>query len=247
MSKLWFASSMRPYPEDDPPYYNLGDFPWTVAYERQWQAVKEELTKLVEEKDREFQSSSLLYEKLGPTGKWHNLQFFYWKKRMKFYHDLKKCPTLHSLIKQTPGIVSAGLSRLEGHSIIPEHRGDTNGTVRAHFGIEIPAGIPDCGFTVNNEDRSWEEGKWMIFNDACQHKAWNNTGKRRIVLLIDVVRPQFMHKKNLICTFILARHVSFFYHRSKFIAKMPVWIKTIMFGIALCFIYVAKPVHNLFR
>src|SRR6185312_16112660 len=127
MSKLWFASSMRPYAEDEPAYYDAKDYDWATDFEKHWPEIKQELGKLVEEKDKEFQPATLLYEQLNPKGHWSNLQFFYWNLKSQM-GDLKKCPVLYSLFRKYPSIVSAGLSRLEANSVIPEHRGDTNAT-----------------------------------------------------------------------------------------------------------------------
>jgi aspartyl/asparaginyl beta-hydroxylase (cupin superfamily) len=245
MSKLWFGSSMRPNPEGEPSYFDVKALPWVVTLEQNWSIIKEEAMKLVAEQDKSFVTSSLIYEKVGTKGTWTNLQFFYWG--MKFSGNLEKCPTLHKIVKGIPGVVSAGFSRLEPHSDIPPHHGDTNAAYRCHMGLEIPATLPDCGFKVGGIEKSWEEGKCLVFNDAHEHTAWNHTDKRRIIIMIDVLRPEFMHKKNLICAFILARYVSFFYNRSKFINKMPAVFKTILFAIALGMIYVFKPLYNLLK
>jgi ornithine lipid ester-linked acyl 2-hydroxylase len=159
----------------------------------------------------------------------------------------RKCPKTMQYLKKIPGLVSLSISQLAPNSTIAEHTGDTNAIVRCHLGIEVPASLPDCGLGVNGEQRSWAEGKWIVFNDAYKHTAWNNTGKRRIIIIADIIKPEFMDRKNIACAFILTRHVSYIYHRVKLIAKMPVFLKTLLFGFFLSLIYVFKPVYNLFR
>jgi len=115
------------------------------------------------------------------------------------------------------------------------------------LGVEIPAKLPDCGLKVNGEEKSWEEGKWIVFNDAYKHAAWNNTDKRRVIIIMDFVKPEFIDRKNIACAFILARHFSYIYHKVRLIARMPVFIKTILFAFFLGSIYVLKPVYNIFK
>ena len=47
--------------------------------------------------------------------------------------------------------------------------------------------------------RAWEEGKVILFNDAQNHYAQNLTNQKRLVLLIDVIRPEFITFKTEIC------------------------------------------------
>jgi beta-hydroxylase len=42
---------------------------------------------------------------------------------------------------------------------------------------------------IGNEVRSWEQGKVLIFDDAYEHEAWNETAEQRVVLFVDFVKP----------------------------------------------------------
>jgi aspartyl/asparaginyl beta-hydroxylase (cupin superfamily) len=245
MPKLWFGSSMRPYPEDDPPYYDPAQHPWTKIYEDNYIAIKDELARLVlEDRDKHF-DPSYLYSHIDENRGWSNMKFLLWG--MKFMNPKRRCPVLYKAMQQTPGLVSIGLSRFAPNTNLVEHNGDTNGTYRCHFGLDVPAGLPDCGIRVGGKSRTVPNGKFVFFNDAHKHTAWNNTDKDRIIMIVDVIRPEFMNKKNMICAFVLARHVSYFYHKSDRIKNFPQWIKTIFFTIALGGIYFLKPVYNLFK
>ena len=140
-----------------------------------------------------------------------------------------------------PGCHLFHSSRLEPHTQIKEHHGETNAIMRCHFGIEIPAGLPDCGMKVANEEREWQEGKWLFFNDAQHHTAWNNSDKRRILLIIDVIRPEFLSRKNYICARVLAGH---FLNVNKTLANLPRPLKIIFFAIALPIMFIVRPVYN---
>ena len=51
--------------------------------------------------------------------------------------------------------------------------------------------MPDhCRLRVGNETRSVTFGKAMIFNDAIEHEAWNDSDQTRVVLLFEIWRPE---------------------------------------------------------
>jgi ornithine lipid ester-linked acyl 2-hydroxylase len=245
-NQLWYGSSRRPFPGNEPWYFEVQDIPWAVNLENNWDMFRQEIIDFIKEKDNKFISTAIFYESINDTKSWTAIMSLFWG--MKVSNELnKKCPQLAGLLKQIPGLVSVTISRLSPHSTIAEHEGDTNGIMRCHFGIEIPGGLPECGFKVNGESRSWEDGKCLVFNDAYRHSAWNNTDKRRIIIIMDIIRPEFMGKKKIICTSILARHVSYLYNKIKLIKKMPSFMKTILFAIVMGLVYILTPVYNFFK
>jgi aspartyl/asparaginyl beta-hydroxylase (cupin superfamily) len=242
--KLWFGSSMRPYPEDEPPFYKPENFTWARHFEENWAIIKEELAPFIAEKAVVKNANSLLYEHFSNDPKWSKLYLF-WGARVS--NELQKCKVLNNLFKEIPGLVSITISCLEAGATIPEHSGDTNGTMRCHFGIETPEESTDCALKVGGEEQYYRNGKWIMFNDGHKHSSWNKTNQRRVVFIFDVIRPEFMNKKNMICVFILTRYASYYYNHSKIIHNSPAFIKTILFGIVLSAIYIGKPVYNLFK
>jgi ornithine lipid ester-linked acyl 2-hydroxylase len=245
-NQLWFGSSQRPYPANEPWYFNATDFPWVAGLENNWADWNPEIAAFIKEKDDKFVSTAVFYEEINSSKSWTAVMSLFWG--LKISGEMKaKCPHLAKLLKQVPGLLSLSLSRLDAHSTIAEHEGDTNAIIRCHIGIEVPETLPECGFKVNGEEKGWATGRCLLFNDAYRHSAWNNTDKRRIILIMDIIRPEFRRKKNLVCTFILARHVSYLYNKIKLINKMPVFMKTILFAFVMGFIYILKPFYNLFK
>jgi aspartyl/asparaginyl beta-hydroxylase (cupin superfamily) len=52
----------------------------------------------------------------------------------------------------------------------------------------VPA---SCGkLRCGSEERAWEEGRLMIFDDSIEHEAWNNSDEERVVLLFEIWRPE---------------------------------------------------------
>ena len=201
MKKIWYSAKGKPYPENEPAYYDVDHFPKLQEIEKRWPEIKPELESFIKEKDRNFEANA--YQGIKIEGAWNSLTFMFWGFYMasELY---KKCPVLASHLKQVEGLVSLSFSRLAPHSSIARHRGDTNASIRCHIGIEVPAGLPACGIKVNETEKGWEEGKWTLFNDACIHSAWNHSDKRRVVLIMDIICPEFLKKKNSVCAHIIA-------------------------------------------
>jgi aspartyl/asparaginyl beta-hydroxylase (cupin superfamily) len=241
MGKVWYASSGKQYKEDEPAFFDPTQYEWAKGIEQNWSELKKEIDSLISEQDKSFTSNS--YTGLVTNNGWSSLSFLFWGYPQKDYALLKtKCPGLTGYLAKIPGIVSISLSRLSPQTILNEHRGDTNAVFRCHLGIEIPASLPQCGLKVGNEEQSWTEGKWVFFNDAWKHSAWNKTDSRRIVLIVDVLRPEFSSKKRVICTDILARHVLFHYQeRSKIIKGLPRFLKGVLFLMICIPLYIKGP------
>ena len=111
--------------------------------------------------------------------------------------------------------------------------------------MEIPDTIPQCGFRVKNEWRSWEEGKLLVFVDANNHEAINLTNKDRFIFLFDVIRPEFISKRNYISSTVLT---SLFLQKRvegfPFLYKSPLWTQVIAGHVLTPFAFVAARIRN---
>lgn len=72
------------------------------------------------------------------------------------------------------------------------------------MGVVVPADLPEAGFRVNGQERAWREGEFLFFCDGYVHSAWNHSGSDRIVMIIDVLRPEFLGRKRFVCATVLA-------------------------------------------
>jgi aspartyl/asparaginyl beta-hydroxylase (cupin superfamily) len=82
---------------------------------------------------------------------------------------------------------SVYFSVLEPGSRIAPHTGITNARLIAHFPLIVP---DDCGLRVGGETRRWEPGKALVFDDMTEHEAWNDSEHIRVVLIVDLWRPE---------------------------------------------------------
>lgn len=104
-------------------------------------------------------------------------------------------PVTMNVLRQIPGMATAYFSHMAPHSVVPPHTGDTDAYYRVHLGLKIPAALPTCGIEVAGEKRSWEEGKCLAFNDIYFHTTWNDTDQERVVLIVDILRPEFRDRQ----------------------------------------------------
>lgn len=178
-------------------YYNASEFEWSAKIEQSWQDIHKEVLALVKNNESELKPY-FAKEMVNAPKKWKALSFYFWGLKMS-KNAIYSCPKTISVLNQIPDLISASVSIMEPHAEIKPHYGDTDAIFRCHLGLEIPGELPECGFRVGYEDRSWQEGKLLIFNDAAYHKAWNYTNKRRVILLFDIIKPQYKRKKKWIC------------------------------------------------
>jgi hypothetical protein len=100
------------------------------------------------------------------------------------------CPNLYKILNK-PYISNAMLSILDANVDIPEHFGYFKGYYRYHLGYIIPEYKNNKPFIVcGNEKYEWKEGKGVLFDDMFNHYVRNDTPYRRVVLYLDVIRPE---------------------------------------------------------
>jgi aspartate beta-hydroxylase len=180
------AGTGRPgvYPElEARPWYEPARFQVARELEAHAEAIQAEILAL---DGGRFHPES---EPIGRSGAW-DVAFLYERGRR---HDAT-CAALpvttkviegETTIRTTPGLIY--VSRLRPHTHIAAHRGPHNLRLRCHLGIAIPDG--DCAIRVGNETRRWRSGAALVFDDFCEHEAWNHTDEDRIVLIVDLWHP----------------------------------------------------------
>ena len=70
--------------------------------------------------------------------------------------------------------------------------------------VLIPTLLPECGLKVAGITKPWIENEIIAFCDAHVHEAWNMSDKPRIVIILDVIKKDFLAQTNEICSVVLA-------------------------------------------
>lgn len=77
--------------------------------------------------------------------------------------------------------------------------------MNARLIVHLPLIVPgQCALRVGNETRAWREGELLIFDDSIEHEAWNSSQEPRIVLILDVWRPELTAKERDLVAAMLA-------------------------------------------
>jgi aspartyl/asparaginyl beta-hydroxylase (cupin superfamily) len=241
--KIWYSFLGGISEDDDIGYYDNANFPWVKLLEGNFAVIKNEIQDYIKKNEEEikpyFNNSLVTKEK-----SWKTFAFFFWS--WKVNKNIKQCPQTNKILNQIPHIISASVSIMEPGVQIKPHRGDTNAIVRSHLAIVAPVGLPDCGFAVNEKERSWKEGEVFIFNDAAKHTAWNHSDKRRYVLLIDVIRSEYINKKYTVCSMVLGGLVmQSVFQKLPFLKLLPKFGKAIMLYIHVGLINTLLRIRNI--
>ncbi len=243
-SPIWYSYTLEPYAfkDQEESFFNNDDFDWTEDLRRNYEAIrKEALFYIDQHKLKPYFNKSLL----SKQNSWKTDGLLFWGYFIR--KNYKHFKTSWETIKKIPGLVSFSISVLEPHSAIKEHNGDTNAIIRVHLPLIVPEGLPNCSFTVNNITRPWEEGVPLLFNDAQLHKAQNLSNQRRIVLLIDVIRPEFLNKRSEICAKVL-NGLSWQWQTQRYpnVRKLPLWLKKLSWSFSRFVIRVALKINKIF-
>jgi ornithine lipid ester-linked acyl 2-hydroxylase len=242
--KPWYSFFDRSdYRGPEPGFYETGNLPWAKHIEENYPVIKKELEELLQSDSamKAYFNSSIVDKKLS----WKTFSLSWWNVQLP--SNQKKCPQTTQIISRIPNLVSASFNLLEpGANILP-HCGDTNAIYRCHLGLSIPGVLPECGFKVKEESRSWEEGKLLVFCDANKHTAWNLTNKPRFIFLFDVIMDKYADQKNMICANVLGS--LFLQKRAQYLPLLANTPMKLQFGIhfiikSLILFYV--PVRNAF-
>lgn len=196
---LWFSLyDHKEYKSSDASFVDMNSYKGIIDLQNNWEQVYNEFKKYSNVNTIESHFNTMMVEK---PKSWRVRSLRVWG--TEIYDVQKHFPQTMKLLNSIPNTVSMGFNILEPNSKIKPHCGDTNAIYRCHLGLQIPNDSKSCAIKVLNEEKKWEQGKVIAFEDAFKHEAWNNTNEIRVILLFDVLKPEFADQKNKICATIL--------------------------------------------
>lgn len=194
--RVKFIESPYTHPLQDPPFFIPGvpakpwhdpaDYEFVGPLEEAYPVIKKELLELLDSEGRGFQA--YVNEYADVVAGWNTFNFFFFGE--KFEENCARCPETTAVLESLPGFEKDHImfSALNPHSVITPHYGPMNGIIRAHLPLIVPNG---CYIKVGDEERPWEEGKVMVFDDSFLHQVWNHSDHLRIVLFLNFWDPVF--------------------------------------------------------
>jgi ornithine lipid ester-linked acyl 2-hydroxylase len=173
----------------NPPIYDNAVFPWAREIEAEWRSIRAELERVLTRKEdlpgfHELASDvSVISQDRG----WKSFMLCGYGFRSEA--NIALCPQTWRICRKIPGLITVMFSILEPGKHLPAHRGPYNGVLRLHLGLIVPEPREALGIRVENQVYRWQEGEAVIFDDAYEHEAWNNTPHTRVVLFVDFIKP----------------------------------------------------------
>jgi aspartyl/asparaginyl beta-hydroxylase (cupin superfamily) len=98
------------------------------------------------------------------------------------------CPKTAAALRSTPGVSSAMFSVMQPGKVIPPHRGPFRGVLRYHLALVVPSD-GECFIEIEGRRHYWREASGVVFDDTRTHRAVNATSAPRVVLFVDIIRP----------------------------------------------------------
>jgi len=193
------------------PFVDPAEIPQLMELEKHWRVVRAELEEIL--KFREaipgFQDISPDQRHLATEKNWRTFVLYGFGRKIE--ENCKQAPETTRLMEQIPGIRTVWFSILAPHYHIPEHRGVSRAMLVSHLALIIPGDGSECRIRVHDQTRNWREGKVLIFDDNYLHEVWNDSGKERVVLFMNLDRPMRFWGRQVHALFLFLLQFSAFY------------------------------------
>jgi|ERR1043165_8790759 aspartyl/asparaginyl beta-hydroxylase (cupin superfamily) len=178
-------------------FYKPEIFPELNVLKQNWEGIRDEILAF-EKKNGALSGMSTINPANVYGGNWTviYLMSFLWK----FHRNRARFPFTTKILDQIPNAVFAAISILPPNTEIAPHYGDTNGIVRAHLGLIVPAAYPTIAIRVGTEEMGWKEGELLCFINVQRHSVWNRSTQKRYVLMIDFVPEALKSRTMEICS-----------------------------------------------
>ncbi|KFP77475.1 Aspartyl/asparaginyl beta-hydroxylase, partial [Acanthisitta chloris] len=158
------------------------------SLEKNWKLIRDEGLAVMDKKSSLFLPED---ENLREKGDWS--QFTLWQQGRKNENACKSVPKTCALLERFPEATGCRRGQIKYSIMHPgthvwPHTGPTNCRLRMHLGLVIPK--EGCRIRCAQENRAWEEGKVLIFDDSFEHEVWQDAESYRLIFIVDVWHPE---------------------------------------------------------
>jgi beta-hydroxylase len=169
-------------------FYDTSQFPFVAELESQWQVIRDEFLRLETNRLIPWPEKHLYENSKNQEGAWSVMPLYAFHRKLHDNCGLFAQTT--AVIEKIPNLASSTFSVVTAGTHIAPHKGYegySEGVLRGHLGLICP---PNCRMRVEQEVRSWEDGKLLIFDDMMEHEVWNDSDQRRLILIVDIKIPE---------------------------------------------------------
>lgn len=184
LSNAWYTGA-------EPAFYDVEKLPGTKILRENYETIRKEIVDYYESQGDRIEANFTPYAYAEKGWRTANLYSYF----LRYPDVCARFPKTDAVVRQIPGMCLAQVAVLDPHTRVKAHLGDTNALIRSHLGIVVPGTLPEIGIHVGHEKRAWVEGDVFAIQIARRHYAWNDTDHHRIVLVVDVMRPEYMDRR----------------------------------------------------
>ncbi|KAM9166677.1 aspartyl/asparaginyl beta-hydroxylase isoform 5-T5 [Pangshura tecta] len=158
------------------------------SLEKNWKLIRDEGLAVMDKGKGLFLPED---ENLREKGDWS--QFTLWQQGRKNENACKGVHKTCALLERFPEATGCRRGQIKYSVMHPgthvwPHTGPTNCRLRMHLGLVIPK--EGCRIRCASENRTWEEGKVLIFDDSFEHEVWQDADSYRLIFIVDVWHPE---------------------------------------------------------
>ncbi|XP_050796729.1 aspartyl/asparaginyl beta-hydroxylase isoform X12 [Gopherus flavomarginatus] len=158
------------------------------SLEKNWKLIRDEGLAIMDKGKGLFLPED---ENLREKGDWS--QFTLWQQGRKNENTCKGVHKTCALLERFPEATGCRRGQIKYSIMHPgthvwPHTGPTNCRLRMHLGLVIPK--EGCRIRCAEENRTWEEGKVLIFDDSFEHEVWQDADSYRLIFIVDVWHPE---------------------------------------------------------
>lgn len=196
--KKWYSFAENAiYNGSEPYFFDIENKPWKKLIEDNYTIILGEFQQIISKSHKNI--IPYFNQTLATTpNSWTIFPLMRWGK--KYPANCIECPNTVKILDNIPGVTSVTFSILKPQTRIKPHFGDSNVMYRCHFTLKCTGNLPEIGMRVGLQNIGWENGKLIAFCDAHNHEVWNNTNDERWVLIIDILREEFLNEYTKICS-----------------------------------------------
>ena len=234
VTKKWFSFVENGnYKGTEPYFFNIDDKPWKKTLEDNYFVIFKELESLVQQQNQNIVPYFNQTLASTPTA-WNVFPLIFWGSR--YTDNCLQVKETTKFIDQIPGVLSCGFSILKPQTSIKPHDGDSNVMYRCHLTLRSNGGIEEIGMRVGTETITWQNGKVFAFCDAYNHEVWNKTNEERWILIVDILREEFIDEKTSICKYVSATlWWQLKFQKHYFFKHMPRWSRRWLIAVTAIF------------
>jgi aspartyl/asparaginyl beta-hydroxylase (cupin superfamily) len=179
-------------------FYDRSCFPWLDKLEAATADIRGELVDILREESafKPYVEANPRLPQTDPQEMLNNPKwsaFYLWKHGELVRENAARCPKTVRALAEVPFAQlknrspSVLFSLLRPGARIPPHTGEINARLICHLPLIVP---PNCALRVGNDTRAVVEGKAWVFDDTMEHEAWNRSSETRVILLLEIWRPE---------------------------------------------------------